>query len=343
MGERTLLIRVDGGRNVGLGHLMRCLNLCRALEDQGVDALLLARERPELRTVLATETRTVLALPPHADEHTASAFARDIRQTLGGDLILIDLPQDLSESEVDHYAATGLPLVVFDDHGRAASRASAVINALAHPDHLLAQPAVECRYDGAEYIILDPGYRDSQPAEIGEEVHKLLVAMGGSDPHGITARALRALLPLPREIELHVLLGPAYEGGEELRAEVEKSGREVAFHEAVESMPEFLSQFGLGLMSFGVTAYGAARLGLPALLIGHDDSGAAAADAFARLYGCAVVLGRHDLVEAPRLLAETEALVSAPRRRKEMSKRGRAAVDGRGLERVTNIILDLLR
>jgi spore coat polysaccharide biosynthesis predicted glycosyltransferase SpsG len=338
-----LLVRVDGGRRIGLGHLMRCLNLCRALEDRGVDTLLLTRERPELRTILAGETRTIVALPPDADEHTAAAYAREIRQTLGGDVILIDLPQDLLPEEVAAYAATGLPLILFDDHGSAAAKADILVNAIAHPDHLLAPSSADRRYIGADYIIIDPGYRDAPPAAFREEALSLLVAMGGSDPHDITAQALRALLPLPQQVELHVLIGPAYEGSEELRAEMGQVGRSVTFHSAVGKMPEFLAGFDLAVMSFGITSYGAAALGLPMLLIGHDEEGAAAAEVFAQLYGCAVALGKYDLLTDSRLLTETEALIDSPAQRKEMAQSGRAAVDGRGLERVTGIILDLLR
>lgn len=342
MGERTLLIRVDGGRRTGLGHMMRCLQLCRSLDDHGVDTMLLMRERSELRGILASETRTIVALPPDADEENAVAFAKDIISTLGGDALLIDLPCNLTEEEYSAFASTGLPLVLLDDHGPAAGKADAVINAIAHSDHLAATPGSDSIYIGAEYIIIDPAFARTEAA-ISPAVQRLLIAMGGSDPFGITPRVLRALLQLPNEIELNALLGPAYADADGLRRDMEKSGRDVVLAQAVENMPEYVAGFDLAVLSFGITAYGAAALGVPSILIGHDDPGVAAARAFSELYGCAVSMGHQKDLDVERLFEEVEKLIADGERRLEMSRKGRAAVDGRGLERVTRIILDLVR
>lgn len=343
MSERTLLIRVDGGRSVGLGHLMRCLALCRALDKKGVDTVLLMRERQELQTLLAAEMRMVVALPPEGSEADAARMAREIRATLGGDALLVDLPVDLEEDEFDAFSAVGLPLVMFDDHGPAASKADVVINAIAHPDLLEEPRRQEGLYRGAEYIILDPAYSNAGAASFNPKVRKILVAMGGSDPHGITPRALRALMPLSAEFELHALVGPASAGAEQLRRDIDESADRVVIHEGVDNLPGFLPGFDIAVISFGLTAYGAAALGLPAVHIGHDSDGAAAAEAFARLYGCSVALGRHDQISEADIVSTVKELIGNAARREEMAARGRAAVDGRGLERVVELVLGLVR
>ena len=97
------------------------------------------------------------------------------------------------------------------------------------------------------------------------------------------------------------------------------------------------------VLSFGITAYGAASLGLPAVHIAHNQGGADAAYAFSRLYGCSVAIGRHDEIEAETLLEVVEGLIADPAVRAEMSRKGREAVDGKGLERVTDLLFQLLR
>ena len=168
MSERMLLVRVDGGREVGLGHLMRCLALCRALELRGVESVLLCRERGELRTVLSRESRMVVALPTDCPESEAVSIAGDIRNTLGGDAILIDLPDDLSQEEYEAYVALGRPVILLDEHGPAAQKADLVVNAIAHPDHLDEPVREEGFYRGAEYITLDPAYLEVEPADPGD-------------------------------------------------------------------------------------------------------------------------------------------------------------------------------
>ena len=341
MSDRTLLVRVDGGHRDGLGHLMRCLSLTRALEGSGVTVALLMRERLELSRLLASARVTAVALPAEADELQAAEITGEVRSTLGGDAILIDLPVDLSLEEFERYSTLGPALALLDDHGPARDGAPLVINAIAHADHLESDSR-DGLYNGPDFIILDPAYALAPRAEVDELGGRLLVAMGGSDPHGITARALRALLPLPREIELHALLGPAFADPEGIRNEFANAGRRIAFSEDVENLPKFLATFDLALISFGLTAYGAAHLGLPTVLLAHDRVGADASAAFAEQHGCSAFLGRHDQVDDSKLLKTVNGLLDEPDERRRMAERGRAAVDGKGLERVRDLLLELL-
>ena len=341
MSDRTLLVRVDGGRRDGLGHLMRCLALTRNLEGRGVTVALLMRERPELSHLLASARVTAVALPAEADELQAAEIMGEVRSTLGGDAILVDLPTDLDREEFERYSSLGPPLALLDDHGPARDGAPLVINAIAHADHLEGGTR-NGLYNGPDFIILDPAYTQAPRAEIDELGGRLLVAMGGSDPHGITAVALRALLPLPPEIELHALLGPAFADPEGIRREFANAGRRIVFAEEVENLPRFLATFDLAVLSFGLTAYGAAHLGLPTVLLAHDQDGTAAAAAFAGQHGSSAFVGRHDQVDDSALLETVRGLLDEPDERRRMAERGRAAVDGKGLERVRDLLLELL-
>jgi spore coat polysaccharide biosynthesis predicted glycosyltransferase SpsG len=317
--------------------------LCRELDRKGIDTILLMRERCELRSLLSAEDRMVIALPPQASESEAAALAQETRSTLGGDALLIDLAPDMTEEEYESFASIGLPLIVLDDHGPAMHRAEMVINAIAHPD-MLEEPKRESGlYSGTEYVIIDPAYREARKAEPGPEVGRVAVAMGGSDPHGITPGVVKTLTALPHDVELHVLLGPAYEGGDELRAGMGSAGSPVVVYEGVEQIPQFLAGFDLAVLSFGITVYGAAFLGIPSIIVAHDAGGEIAAEAFARLHGCAVSLGRYNSFEATDLLEAVSGLTGDHSRRREMSQKGKSAVDGNGLERVVGLVHNTIK
>lgn len=342
IGGATLLVRVDGGRRVGLGHLMRCIALAQALESRGIDAALLIREAPELVKLLERTPTTAIVIPDDLPGDQEAAFASQIKSSIGGEALVIDMPGDLPIETFDAYSALGIPIALFDDHGAARSGAAAVFNAIAHPEHLAGSGTREISFDGPDYIILDPSFQESGPCETRESISKVLVAMGGSDPFDITTKAVEALLCLPTDIELHVLLGPAYQGAEKLSKLLE-GRRQAQVYDGVPHLARFLAGFDLGILSFGLTVYGAAHLGLPALLLAHDERNAAAAEAFARLFGCAESLGRQDQVGPERITEAVLQLVDDQARRRQMSELGRQAVDGKGLERVAGIISDLLR
>jgi len=56
-----------------------------------------------------------------------------------------------------------------------------------------------------------------------------------------------------------------------------------------------------------------------------------------------VALGRHDQISETDIVTAVKVLIDNAARREEMAARGRAAVDGRGLERVVELVLGLVR
>lgn len=343
MSERIFLIRVDGGRREGLGHIARCVSLAYALEKKGFLIALLSRDRPELCNILKPQRLTSIAMPSDIDEDQAARFTVDIFLTLGGDALLVDLPDDLDLATYRSYESLGIPIVLLDDHGPGKDLATLTVNAIAHPDHLEDALEGERILNGPDYIILDPAFNKTKTADFRDSGKRVIIAMGGSDPFGITAKALRALIEPAGNFELHVLLGPAHVGAGKLKSITSKAKSKVIIHEKVDNLPEFLKGFDLGILSFGLTTYGAAYLGLPTVVLGHNDAGSAAGETFAKKYGCSVFVGRHDRADYGDLAKIVQSLLDDHGERRAMSERGRKAVDGRGLQRIVKHLIEIVK
>lgn len=337
MSGLTVLMRIDGGRAVGLGHLMRAFALARHIVRAGGRAIFVSRANPHLYGLFAPTPHRVYYLPATARETTIAREVRRLDLCRHVDVISIDLPTDLTADELDAWNSTGAPVVLFDDHGPASRQAALTINAIAHPDHLAARTAAAngC-LNGPAYIVLDDAYRDAPKSGFRDTPSKILIAMGGADPHNISEAAVRALMPLAEDHAVHLLLGPAYGFRPEVEAAIAESRRPVTIEQGIPpaEIPGYLAGFDLAIMSFGITVYGAAHLGLPVITLGHDDAGARAGEVLERTVGCVRALGRHDLVSGQNILRETEALLADAGRRKAMREKGMAAVDGNSTERI---------
>jgi spore coat polysaccharide biosynthesis predicted glycosyltransferase SpsG len=336
MSGMTVLMRIDGGRRVGLGHLMRSFALADRLAADGDRAIFICHSNPQIYDLFARAPHRVYYMPPTARETTIAREISRIGLPECVDLVSIDIPADLTTAEMQAYCDCGRPVALFDDHGEAPRQASLTINAIAHPDHLDGAGRFANTYDGPAYIVLDDAYRRTPPAQFHVNARRLLVAMGGADPFNITCTALRALMPMAADADLHVLLGPAFG----FRNEVENIAAAAPGAVTVESgippagIPAYLAGFDLAVMSFGITVYGAAHLGVPCIVLGHDDAGARAGEVLERSVGCVRSLGHHDRVDPGTILRETTALLADAERRRTMVEKGKVAVDGESVDRI---------
>jgi spore coat polysaccharide biosynthesis predicted glycosyltransferase SpsG len=149
----------------------------------------------------------------------------------------------------------------------------------------------------------------------------VLLALGGSDPTGLTPALAAAL----RDQDLRVNLGPGYRAAAPSHGEVVPGPH--AFVAALAGAELLVAAFGHSLLE-------AAYLGVPALIVVTRDDHREHAEAFARN-------GTAEIV-APAMLRERVVALLADRAAlEEMGRRGRDLVDGRGADRIVAAIREL--
>jgi spore coat polysaccharide biosynthesis protein SpsF len=161
----------------------------------------------------------------------------------------------------------------------------------------------------------------------------LLVAMGGSDPQGLTLCAARALKPLDPIFRIRFVIGTGMKDAAKVAAAV------VALqgnYETVEGADDLATEYAsadLALCAFGVTAYELAAFGVPAIYLGLTEDHARSASAF-EVAGMGVSLGVADHVTDADILAQVKALMNDASRRREMRHAGLATLDGSAATRI---------
>ena len=208
---KTVAVRADASRRIGLGHLKRCLALAQALRDIGLETLFLGRRSDADGASLVTSAGfRWLALPgpalreagpAHADWLPVSPEqdAADTLLALGG--------RPLHAIVVDHYAldarwhealrrATGAALVAIDDLADRPLAVDLLVdpNPAADPAAkwrtVLRRPAVLCT--GPAHALLDAVYTHQPPRPWHDRVERIGIFMGGTDPGAHSELAWRA-------------------------------------------------------------------------------------------------------------------------------------------------------
>jgi spore coat polysaccharide biosynthesis predicted glycosyltransferase SpsG len=298
-----LEIRADGGRSSGFGHVGRCLALAEALADEAVFRL----------------------SDPVAAAFVAERGGRLAAGDQQADVVLIDRVAPTSREQVRGLHTDGSKVVLLDDRGDGRLDADLVIDpatAASWP------PAAGPRLAGFEYALIRLEVRAASRAV---DPAGVLVAIGGSDPDGVTAPLSEALAAAGMAVT--ALLGPGYAhrppGGAAAVVRPESFLRAVTGCEVL-------------VASFGQTLVEACYLGIPAVALVLDEAQVTNAQAFCD-QGTALFVDGSLGVRTNEVIAPVARLSGDDSLYRALAARGPELVDGRGSERVADAIRMLAR
>ena len=122
----------------------------------------------------------------------------------------------------------------------------------------------------------------------------VLVAMGGSDPHGLTLRMAKALAPLDSGLRIRFVIGAGMKDGAKVAAGLVELKKNYETVEGAEDLTLAYASADVALCAFGVTAYELAALGIPAIYLGISPDHAASAGLCRCRHGHLAGRGRQD-------------------------------------------------
>jgi UDP-2,4-diacetamido-2,4,6-trideoxy-beta-L-altropyranose hydrolase len=356
-----LLLRADAAVAMGSGHLMRCLALAHAWRQAGGKATFLTHtDRTALLPQVCEAGHELITLPhphPHPQDLTTTI---QVMRSCGARWLALDG----YHFDADYHAAiraAGLRLLAIDDNAHLPRyEADLILNQNLHAAQLAyALPASARLLAGPRYALLRPEFtagRGVRRAD-GNGLRRILVTLGGSDPHNVTAAVLHALNHLAAispeiRLQVDVAVGP----GNPHRAMLEQMQRQsahtielvtprISWHATQEqaattsapAMSELMAQADVAISAAGSTCWELARMGLPALLIviaANQEQIAQSLEAA----GCAISLGRSQDLTPERIATTLAALLADKARCQAMRLAGRRLVDGRGAARVVDTL-----
>ncbi|MFZ5547955.1 MAG: UDP-2,4-diacetamido-2,4,6-trideoxy-beta-L-altropyranose hydrolase [Pseudomonadota bacterium] len=358
-----VVFRVDASERIGSGHLVRCATLAGALRVRGADVLFLCRalpgawgdwlDRQGLRWRDLGPAAGSLAPragdPPHAHwlGVTWESDAADTARALGGER------QDWLV--VDHYALDARweqalrphaqRLLAIDDLADRSHDVDVLLDLNLHADmasrYAGRVPAGTRPLLGPRFALLRPAFATARAglAARGQAVQRVLVFFGGVDAANSTGRVLEALDGLRESgvasFSVDAVIGALHPAREALQAFcAERSGW--ACHVQTERMAELMAAADLAIGAGGGATWERCALGVPTLAVAQADNQVEQVAAAAR----AGVLCSPQLRDGSAVAwrVPIEALWFDPLRRAQLAASAAALVDGRGADRVAQLM-----
>jgi UDP-2,4-diacetamido-2,4,6-trideoxy-beta-L-altropyranose hydrolase len=168
--------------------------------------------------------------------------------------------------------------------------------------------------------------------EIPPVARKVLVTLGGADPDNVTDKVIQALASL-RDVEAVVIVGGSNPNLDSLQFAIRNPQSAIRLVVDVANMPELMAWADVGVSAGGFTSWELAFMGLPSIVIVIAANQTDVAGPLDR-EGVTVNLGEHAQVSVKQIAAVLQSVLADSARRTLMSRRGRALVDGLGVDKV---------
>lgn len=309
--RRRIVIRADGGKHLGLGHIYRSLAVAQELARH--DVILVTDAAQEMGGAVLSQ------YPFQLERVEGESGFMNLLDTLKPDLVILDQ----LDTTVDYIRALrkhASRIVTFEDLGEGAIECDLLISDLYEninvPD--------DRQFKGLLNAIMAPHFETLGAKKVfSDTVQVILLVFGGSDPSHLTEKALAALSEANFKGRVEVVVGPG------VNREISLNGLGLSgeVYHNVRFMPDLMRRADLAISSAGRTVTELLSCGVPVLCICQNEKELIHTHAAAR-FGV-INLGLGSLTATATIAAHVDRLVKSPDLRRILHERAKYELAGR--------------
>jgi len=318
---KTWLLRVASRPEDGGGHMARCLALAQVLAANGPVVFALDRNAQVWHALIRDRG---FAVCTEGEEP-----ARDYQGAI------VDLYHE-PEKRIECYRRLCGWVAALDDFGRPPAADLAIHPAADASGDMIGTIPALC---GPRYALLSPDYAAASPRAVCDDVAGVFVGFGlrdSNDATGLTLAALERLRNAGARFAIDVALGAAAPHRAAVAARCAALGARL--HIDAADLRPLLAAADLAVGAGGVSLYERMAAGLPSIAIAIADNQQAAIAGLAAA-GAVIDAGPVSALNPETLATIIDAAMGDADRRRTLSTRGRALVDGQGAARVAAAVI----
>lgn len=264
--EKVFLIRADGNKNIGMGHIMRCLSIADAAKKHGWQCIFIVAdedcvttidERNYLTVVLHSEYRYLddeIGLVEKqiqrlkcnwflVDSYFASfsylSAIRSCLQKQGGKLICMD-----GNATFPYPCDVFINYNIYGTTKKDELIARYKCNRLELPAFLL----------GPKYVPLRSTFRDLPDRKVNIISKHVLISTGGTDSEHIALNIVKKIKGLQTTLKFHIILG-IFNPDQIIIRQVTSNCKNIILYQNVTNMSEIMQHMDVAISAAGSTLY----------------------------------------------------------------------------------------
>lgn len=317
-----ILIRADGGKTIGMGHIMRTSVLAEELKQFAeVSYACLEGEEFDLGvSCLKQNGYSVLRLP----KEDLLNRLKDIDY----DCMMVD-NYNVDSDFFNGLKRKGTLLGYIDDLKKEEYPVDFIINQNPYALDLNYRKEKYLKtFLGIKYVLLRKEFQNQSKRYIDPVCKDILVTVGGSDINRITEKIILNILKEELEVTLHVVIGPAFPKG---YLDTFSHPKVKLYYNPI--MSDLMKKCDLAVSACGSTVYELAACGTPTIGIVVADNQMMA---YEKLKQLGIIKGSN----VENILDSIKEMTYE--KRLEMSRKGQELVDGLGAKRLASEIIRLI-
>lgn len=328
--------RADGGREIGMGHIRRCLSVSAALQELGEQTCFLVADDAAVSLLDAQgQDYRVLNSSWQNPEEELKTMLPMLRES-GKGVFFAD--SYYVTAEYLRQIGELMPVCCMDDMGISGLPVDLLINY-----NIFATQSLYTMGDGKTNYLLGTKYaplrREFQNAyqPVREKAERVLITTGGSDRYDLTGQILRSALQNPetKDLEYCVVSGPYNEHLPQL-LEMERKHGNVHIYSNVTRMSELMQSCDIAVTAGGSTMYELCAVGVPILCFSFVDNQEKIVEEFRERrivrFAGNYLTQKEQMI--PLLTEQIAALYDSVELRRSCSEKERELVDGQGAWRI---------
>lgn len=323
--KKRIILRADGYKELGMGHIYHCLTLAYNLTGQEILFVTKEQHEPGLKKLQEAN------MPVHTIKSDEEFM--EFVQEWKPDVVVNDCLNTEADyiKELKKYVKR---VVTIEDLGEGADYADVVINAL-YEDHTRG----DNYYWESNYVCLRDEFFCATPSVFHEQVQNIVVIFGGTDPSNFTKRIYEMAKRIHKdypEIKFHFALGVGYDQKANQIETDETAG--IYVEQNLKHISDLFAKADLAFTSQGRTVYELATMGVPAVVMAQNER--EMKHTFAQMNNGFLNLGLGINVADETIETTFRWLVETPQIRKEMQSLMMRHDLKSGIKRVIGLILE---
>jgi spore coat polysaccharide biosynthesis predicted glycosyltransferase SpsG len=210
--NKNVLIRADGSKEIGMGHLRRACLLARMfMEKFGFKTKLVMKENEWARKFLSNRRIEVIALPEAIEVDEESELLWQISKEECPVLFVVDvLEQDINAVYMNELRKIGcLIIAITDDSYKRIINADLILNGNPNQVNLDYSQAPGRYLLGPKYFLMDYEYISTEVEEPKENIRKILLTLGGGDQNNLLFMILDMLVKIRQDLLVMIVTSKA--------------------------------------------------------------------------------------------------------------------------------------
>ncbi|MCX8130820.1 MAG: UDP-2,4-diacetamido-2,4,6-trideoxy-beta-L-altropyranose hydrolase [Clostridia bacterium] len=344
--------RADGGPQMGMGHIIRCLSLASEFRKQGFDVIFLSKYQEGIDRII-NEKFEIFRLEStfSAVEHEQGFHYGDMLslEKEAGEIIKCINENCIDILVVDSYNVTHEYLLLIKKFVKILSYIDD-INKFTYPVNILINGNITgeymnyTKYYNDEIMLLGPKYnlirnefKNIPLRSINRKINKIMITTGGADPYNLTCKIVEDLMEDSyfNNITFNIIVGNAFTNKEEI---IKMVGRysNLILHENVKSMAKIMLDSDIAISSGGSTLYELCACGTPttAIILANNQEFIVKKMDEA---GYVIDLGWYNEMKKDIITKKIKQLSENYSHRLELCKRAIGLIDGYGTERIVEV------